>query len=187
MPADRLLAYYRIMARNNAWSNHRLLRACAALPPDEFTAPRVSFFPSLALTLNHLLLVDQYYLDALTGRPRAYQDLAMPYATVAALQTGQSASDRRLLAFCDGLSDEQLDVAAQLVRDTGVLEECTERILAHLFLHQIHHRGQAHAMLAGTAVPPPQLDEFLLATDAPLRAADLAALGFNEAQIWRSR
>jgi hypothetical protein len=35
-------------------------------------------------------------------------------------------------------------------------------------------------------VPPPQLDEFLLANDAPLRASELAALGFDEAQIWRS-
>jgi uncharacterized damage-inducible protein DinB len=187
MPDDRLLAYYRTMARNNAWSNHRVLHACAALSPDAFTAPRVSFFPSLALTLNHLLLVDQYYLDALTGRPRAYQDLPMPYATVAELQTEQAASDRRLVAFCDGLSDEQLDVVVQLVRDTGVLEERTERVLAHLFVHQIHHRGQAHAMLAGTAVPAPQLDEFLLATDAPLRAADFTALGFSEAQIWPRR
>jgi hypothetical protein len=31
-------------------------------------------------------------------------------------------------------------------------------------------------MLAGTAVAPPQLDEFFLAQDADLRAADLRAL-----------
>jgi hypothetical protein len=34
-------------------------------------------------------------------------------------------------------------------------------------------------MLAGTAVPPPQLDEFFLRQDAPLRAGDLRALGFT--------
>jgi hypothetical protein len=54
-------------------------------------------------------------------------------------------------------------------------------VLTHLFVHQIHHRGQVHAMLAGTSVPPPQLDEFFLAQDAALRAGDLAALGFVEA------
>jgi uncharacterized damage-inducible protein DinB len=53
--------------------------------------------------------------------------------------------------------------------------------LAHLFVHQIHQRGQADAMLSGTPVAPPQLDEFFLAEDAPLRAADLAALGLSEA------
>ena len=39
-------------------------------------------------------------------------------------------------------------------------------LLLHLFQHQIHHRGQAHAMLSGTEVAPPQLDEFHLALDA---------------------
>jgi hypothetical protein len=32
-------------------------------------------------------------------------------------------------------------------------------------------------MLAGTAVAPPQLDEFFLAQDAELRAGDLRAIG----------
>ena len=58
--------------------------------------------------------------------------------------------------------------------------ERTRDVLAHLFQHDIHHRGQVHAMLAGTAVAPPQLDEFFLAQDADLRAADLRALGLSE-------
>ena len=46
---------YRSMAYNNAWANHRLLSACLRLSQDEFTAPRVGFFPSLSATLNHIL------------------------------------------------------------------------------------------------------------------------------------
>jgi uncharacterized damage-inducible protein DinB len=60
-----LSAHFQAMARNNAWSNHRLLAACAVLSQDEFEATRVGFFPSLQLTLNHILLVDYYYLDGL--------------------------------------------------------------------------------------------------------------------------
>ena len=58
------------------------------------------------------------------------------------------------------------------------------QLLAHLFQHQIHHRGQAHAMLAGTTVEPPQLDEFFCANEAHLRAAELAELGLSESAIW---
>jgi hypothetical protein len=58
------------------------------------------------------------------------------------------------------------------------------RLLEHLFQHQVHHRGQAHAMLSGTRVAPPQLDEFFCTWDAPLRADDFRALGFSEAAIW---
>jgi hypothetical protein len=40
-------------------------------------------------------------------------------------------------------------------------------------------------MLAGTRVKPPQLDGFFPAHEAPLRAAELAALGWSEATVWR--
>jgi hypothetical protein len=35
-------------------------------------------------------------------------------------------------------------------------------------------------MLAGTSVRPPQLDEFFLAQEAPLRAAEFAELGWTK-------
>jgi uncharacterized damage-inducible protein DinB len=57
------------------------------------------------------------------------------------------------------------------------LRERAGDILLHLFEHQIHHRGQVHAMLAGTRVAPPQLDEFFLREELPLRRRDLEALG----------
>jgi uncharacterized damage-inducible protein DinB len=67
----------------------------------------------------------------------------------------------------------------------GIQTEPATRLLAHLFQHQIHHRGQAHAMLAGTKVKPPQLDEFFCANEAHLRAAELAELGYSEDLIWK--
>ena len=39
------------------------------LAPADFHAPRTSFFASLGETLNHLLLVDLYYIGALHGDP----------------------------------------------------------------------------------------------------------------------
>ena len=39
-------------------------------------------------------------------------------------------------------------------------------------------------MLSGTVVKPPQLDEFFLAEEAPLRAEELAALGLSEEDVW---
>ncbi|TIT88117.1 MAG: damage-inducible protein DinB, partial [Mesorhizobium sp.] len=53
-------------------------------------------------------------------------------------------------------------------------------ILAHVFLHDIHHRGQVHAMLSGTSVSPPQLDEFLLDYDLKLRQAEVERLGIAD-------
>src|SRR6202008_2145649 len=92
--------------------------------------------------------------------------------------------DGRLIAVCETLTDVSLDGFVRLNRDTRVQTERRDRLLMHLFQHQIHHRGQAHAMLAGTTVKPPQLDEFFSAEEAPLRASEFAALGWTEETVW---
>ncbi|HEV7369056.1 DinB family protein [Arenibaculum sp.] len=169
-------AMMRAFARNNAWSNHRLLEACGRLSADALAAPRTGFFPSIRLTLDHILGVDRFYLDALEGRRTAAAEL--PDFT--ALAEAQRVSDRRLIAFCDALDEAGIEAEVTLARADG--RRSVERagaVLMHLFVHQIHHRGQVHAMLSGTPVPPPQLDEFLLREDAARRAADLAALGWD--------
>jgi uncharacterized damage-inducible protein DinB len=187
MPAS-LVETYRALAYNNAWANFRLLAACDKLPQEQFEAKRTSFFPSLKATLNHILVVDWFYVDGLEGGwlgPKAWAD-GEPCATVADLKREQSAVDARLIAVCEGLSEASLSEFVRLNRDTRVQSERRDRLLLHLFQHQIHHRGQAHAMLAGTPLAPPQLDEFFSAGEAPLRADEFAALGWTEATIWGS-
>ena len=177
---------YRSMAYNNAWANHRLLAACAALSPDEFTARRTGFFPTLRATLNHILIVDRFYIDAMEGGtlgPAAWAD-EEPCGTVVTLQTAQAETDRRLLALVNGLDEDGLQRIVAIHRETRVQHERMDRLLLHLFQHQVHHRGQAHTMLSGTSVPPPQLDEFFAAEEAPLRAAEFKALGWTEDTIW---
>ncbi|MBB4377903.1 Uncharacterized damage-inducible protein DinB (forms a four-helix bundle) [Bradyrhizobium sp. Rc3b] len=183
-----LIQTYRAFAYNNAWANHRLLTACAALSQSEFEAHRTGFFPSIQRTLNHIYVIDLFYLDALEGGwlgPRAWAN-EVPYPTVSELRPAQAAMDKRLLAICDALTPELLDGLVRINRDTSVQTERRDRLLMHLFQHQIHHRGQAHAMLSATSVAPPQLDEFFAAGEAPLRAAEFAELGWTEATIWKS-
>ena len=179
--------YFRAMAYNNAWANHRLLKACAELSDGALQAERVSFFPSIMATLNHNLTVDWFYVDALEGGtlgPKAFENEA-PCPTMAALMPEQTAIDRRLIAFCDGLTDASLAAETGIHRSDRVQTSRTDRLLLHLFEHQIHHRGQAHAMLAGTTAAPPQLDEFFMADEAHLRAEEFKALGWTEVGVWR--
>jgi uncharacterized damage-inducible protein DinB len=181
------------MACNNAWANHRLLKACARLSQDEFIAPRTSFFPSIKATLNHILTVDWFYIDALERELRGdvphpnhqvFFEPEEPFDSCAPLQSAQSRADRTLIHYCSQLRDDELDRYVTILRPTGGQRDTRTRLLAHLFEHQIHHRGQVHAMLAGTAVRPPQLDEFFLQGEAQLRAADFAEMGWSEAAIW---
>jgi uncharacterized damage-inducible protein DinB len=178
---------YRAFAYNNAWANHRLLAACQNLSQPEFEAARTGFFPSLQKTLNHILVIDRFYVDALEGGwlgPKAWEN-PVPCATVADLRREQSAVDRRLIRVCESLTADSLNETVQINRDTRVQTERRDRLLMHLFQHQIHHRGQAHCMLAGTAVAPPQLDEFFAKDEAHLRAQEFSELGWTEETVWR--
>ncbi|MBP0447055.1 DinB family protein [Roseomonas sp. SSH11] len=182
---DALLPY-RAMAHNNAWANHRLLSACLALAPEEFTRRRTGFFPSLRATLNHILVIDHFYVDAMEGGrlgPAAWSD-PEPCTTPAALQAAQAAVDKRLIALLRGMEAAGLERIVAVHRGERVQHERMDRLLLHLFQHQIHHRGQAHAMLSGSPVAPPQLDEFFAAGEAPLRAGEFAELGWTEETVW---
>ena len=196
MGPHSLAQHFATEAFNNAWSNHRLLRACSALTPEEFRARRTSFFPSIKATLNHIVTVDWYYLEMLErsrdglpphAQPHRHFDPQEPFDDCAALSAAQHEADLRLIGYCRQLRDTDLDGTVLLPRSTGLQRDRVRRILAHLFQHQIHHRGQVHAMLAGTRVKPPQLDEFYCTGEADLRERDFAELGFSEQAIWGER
>jgi len=175
-----LLDHLQRMARNNLWSNDRLYRAVLQLEPGEFEAERTSFFPSIRETLNHVLQVDLFYFDMLEeqGVGRAVGTRFNPFEDAGELADAQAQFDRRLVAYCDGLNADDLDRRVATDRgEAGIIPERIGDLLAHLFLHDIHHRGQVHAMLSGTSVAPPQLDEFLLDYDLRFRREEMKRLG----------
>jgi uncharacterized damage-inducible protein DinB len=182
----RAVELLRVTARANRLANLRLHTAMAPLPDAEFDAPRTGFFPSLAATLNHILAVDIYYLAALHREAdmEAQWRAFMPAKTLAELAPRQAASDERLIRFVEALDVAGCDAEIVLDRGSEQLPERVGHVLAHLAMHQTHHRGQVHAMLSGTAVRPPQLDEFLMPSDAAYRATEMRTLGWGERDLF---
>ena len=179
--SDTALPLFRQLARNNSLANHRLHGACARLSEAEYRAERPCFFRTIHATLNHILFVDQRYLERLEGgSPAPVEGDIELFAEREALAAAQAESDRRLLGFVEGLGAADL---ARPIRYVCWSHDWTENpisaVLLHLFLHQTHHRGQVHDLLSQTTVAPPQLDEFLLAEDVALRADEMAALGLR--------
>lgn len=183
---DNLLCRpFRQMARNALLANRRLDIACMALEPGEWEAERTSSFPSLKETMVHLLNADRWYIDMIKGgRPGLAAD-AGSRATAAEFAQERAAVDAWLVDFCEKL--EAGDLSREVVNEwpDRTFTETLADTLLHLFLHGTHHRGQVHAMLAGSSVAPPQLDEFIQVNVPDLRAADIAALGWDEARLTR--
>ena len=98
------LRAFRKLAQMNRLANARLHRALAALTPDDYAAGRPAFFGSIRGTLNHILLVDRFYINALEGLSlnRAALDEARGCADFATLMRWQAAEDERLPGPCAG-------------------------------------------------------------------------------------
>ncbi|NWJ24155.1 DinB family protein [Rhizobium sp. RM] len=182
MPDYDAARVFRKLARNNRLANFRLHNACLLLPQDEFVAPRTSFFPTIRATLNHIHIIDVFYIDALKGStlgPAAWAN-EEPYLTMEALRQAQAKLDDDLIFFVEELDEASLAATINVHRGKRIQQDRCDDILSHLFQHQTHHRGQVHAMLSGTSVKPPQLDEFIVGDDAMARKTEMDALEWRE-------
>ncbi|QCM12499.1 damage-inducible protein DinB [Agrobacterium tumefaciens] len=179
------LRVFRKLARNNRLANFRLHHACLQLSQEEFVASRVSFFPTIRATLNHIYTVDRFYIDAVKGGTLGLAAFAKeePFETMAELRRAQAELDEVLIAFVDGLEEDGLAATVNIHRGTRIQQDRCDDVLTHLLQHQTHHRGQAHAMLSGTTIKPPQLDEFIVGDDAKARKEEMDALGWTETDL----
>jgi len=154
-------AHFDMFARYNAWANGRIYEAAAGLADALYRADRGAAFKSLHGTLNHLLTADRIWLKRFTGEGEAPDRLdAILFEQLADLATARAAEDRRLIAFVDTLDAARLAGTIRYRRVTSPeeIEQPLTLALAHLFNHQTHHRGQAHAILTGLTGEAPPLD-----------------------------
>jgi uncharacterized damage-inducible protein DinB len=158
--ADPLLEHHRRFARYNRWANARVADAVNRLSEDDYRADRGAFFGSLQGTLNHLLLADRLWLARIMGTPPPYDRLDLIlYDDRLALFRARAAEDERIIGLCNRLDrDRLLAPLAYRTANGAAHEQPLHEVLAHVFNHQTHHRGQAHALLTGLVGEAPSLD-----------------------------
>jgi len=170
-------AHFSQFAAYNRWANARLYEAALALSDDMYRRKVGVFFGSLHGTLNHLLLTDRIWLKRLTGEGDHPNRLdAIVVDDRRELARARVAEDARMVCVIANYDETAFAKTVDYATSSGKpQQQVLSDILSHLFNHQTHHRGQAHACLSilnGTE--PPTLD--LLAFQRGLPAPDLAAL-----------
>ena len=152
--------HFQRFARYSAWANRRLLGACAKLPTADYLRERSAFFKGLHGTLNHILVADRIWLGRFRGVDHgivALDEMLCP--DLEGLRQARENEDRNLIEFVDGLRDADYERIVHFRTMAGeALSGATGALLAHVFNHQTHHRGQAHDQLSQTTVAPPPLD-----------------------------
>jgi uncharacterized damage-inducible protein DinB len=170
---------FRQLADYNRWANLRLYGAALEMPDELYRRPTGVFFGSLHGTLNHLLLTDRIWLKRLTGIGEHPDRLnAILFESRQELLRARMAEDARLIGVIASYGGDDLGKPISYQTTSGKpYTQALQDILLHLFNHQTHHRGQAHACCSIlTGAEPPSLDLLLFQRGFP--APDLAA--------WRS-
>jgi uncharacterized damage-inducible protein DinB len=154
-------AHFQIFARYNAWANHRLYAAIAALPTEALSQDRpAAYFKTILGTLNHILVVDRLWLGRILREDTAGLHLDMIlHDNLPELRSARQEEDRRIIDLADRFGPQDFERTV-VYKTTGGESFSTElgQLLSHLFNHQTHHRGQLHALLKDAGADPPVLD-----------------------------
>jgi uncharacterized damage-inducible protein DinB len=152
-------AHFVMMASYNAWANARLFRMAGALPDALYRKEVGAYFKNLHGTLNHLLVADRIWMRRLTGLGDYPDKLnSIVCDDLSSLHAARTEEDSRITGYVQGLAEPAFEEVLEYRMLNGAHQRQRRReILAHLFNHQTHHRGQAHAILTmlGLAEPDP--------------------------------
>jgi uncharacterized damage-inducible protein DinB len=150
-----------MLAAYNRWANDRVYEAAAGLSDEQFERDAGAFFKSMKGTLNHLLVADRIWMKRFTGEGDAPLTLdATLHRDLASLRAARTAEDDRIVDWVGSLGEKAFAgrFTYITVTDVRTVSQKLAPALAHLFNHQTHHRGQAHAILTTLGKDAPSLD-----------------------------
>jgi len=151
-----------LMAKYNKLMNQRLLAASEKLSASSLAEDKGAFFKSVIASLNHILIGDLLWLTRFASHSSSYASLkplfekqkpagldVILYADLSDFSLERANIDNIIIAWCDEVKEEDLDSSLRYKNFKGI--EFNKRLgdlVLHLFLHQIHHRGQITTLLS---------------------------------------
>lgn len=162
--------FVRTMARYNRWQNRSLYGAADTLSDAQRKANRGAFFGSIHGTLSHLIFGDGLWMSRFTGdetlRPKAQSvpEMLGAYPDWEVLKAARIAFDERIIAWADRSTEADVDGDLTWYSGLAKAERTRPRglLIAHMFNHQTHHRGQVHCMLTAAGAKPDDTDLMIM-------------------------
>ena len=151
-----------LMAEYNQLMNQRLFEASANLSETTLNEDKGAFFRSIIKTLNHIMIGDILWLKRFSLHPRDYKSLKnmdgftqaetldqILFDDMSDFYKERKRLDGIIIEFCNELKEE--DIKNTLSYINFKKETHCKRfgsLILHVFLHQIHHRGQVTTLLS---------------------------------------
>ena len=157
-----LLKQFKLLSEYNQLMNQRLYEAVAKLPDDLIKEDKGAFFKSLFGTLNHILVGDIIWLSRFSTDPSSQDALSyfiniekpqslntVLYTEFSELKKEREKIDNLIILWINSLTDKDLKSKISYKNMNGAsFQKEFSSLINHLFLHQVHHRGQATTLLS---------------------------------------
>ncbi len=151
-----------LMAEYNQLMNKRIFEASNGLSNIALNKDKGAFFKSIIKTLNHIMIGDILWLKRFSHHPTDYISLKqinlypsaekldqVLFNDITLLHSERRKLDKIIIAFCNELKED--DINNSLDYTNFKKEKHRKRfghLILHVFLHQIHHRGQVTTLLS---------------------------------------
>ena len=157
-----LLNEFKLFADYNQLMNQRFYDASAQLNEQQLRDDRGAFFGSVLATLNHIVVGDVIWLKRFATHPgsveilRPVTEMLKPegldsilFDDFAELRVEREKLDLLIQAWVANLAVPDLEERLAYHDTKGnPYEKPYGSLINHLFLHQIHHRGQVSTLLS---------------------------------------
>ena len=156
------LDQFKLYAEYNRLMNRRLLEAAGQLNREQLLSDRGAFFKSVLGTLNHILVGDIIWLQRFGAHPdhaaaltyvthleRPHSLDLLLYHNLVDLDAEREKIDGLIVDWIGALDARDLDTNLSY-RNMAGTPHCKPlaSLISHLFLHQVHHRGQATTLIS---------------------------------------
>jgi len=160
------IKHFKLLSEYNELMNQRLYKAVSKLPDEKIKENKGAFFKSLFGTLNHILVGDIIWLSRFATDPSSKDTLSyfvniekpkslnsVIYTGFDELKTEREKIDKLIIYWVHSLNEEDLCSKISYKNMNGAnFNKDFSSLINHLFLHQVHHRGQATTLLSQFSV-----------------------------------
>lgn len=143
------------------WANLKMAAQLEALRPEVLEKEFGGSFPSLRLTLLHLLQADYRWLHRLQGFPIVDIPQEWPQADAKRLLSTWRSVQDQLVSRVKELASNENQVIKFVTAKGDAYEMPMSDVIAHLVNHATYHRGQLANMMRMAGEKPESTDYFL--------------------------
>ena len=160
------LNQFKLFARYNKLMNQRMMESANQLTREQLGADRGAFFKSVLGTLNHILVGDIIWLKRFALHPASREALeyidsldqpesldTMLFDDLESLRLVREKIDEILICWIKCLSESDIEDYLSYENMAGIPQhKPVESLISHLFLHQVHHRGQVTTLVSQSGI-----------------------------------